>query len=172
MGDNVCMSYADRDSVLRSIGYASYSEYLASETWRAIRSRDLNRLPNCTFCGKRAECVHHRKYSEAVLRGESDFWLSPLCFDCHTEIEFDENGLKRMRVDVEAEYRRRMSVHEDKVAIAVPASVANRTKCLTCGQWAKGGGNYCRNHLRKRDRESYERLGNDIQCCRKKHRKR
>lgn len=80
---------------LRSLGYADYPAYLASELWATIRIRVLNRDSHeCCRCGGRATQVHHRSYELNVLRGENDRQLMSVCGKCHRFAEFRCDGRK------------------------------------------------------------------------------
>jgi hypothetical protein len=85
--------YQQRKQTLSYCGYASYPEYLASEEWKAIRSKALSECSECRICGGPANQVHHLDYREATLLGLWPERLVQLCGGCHEEIEF-ENGEK------------------------------------------------------------------------------
>jgi len=82
--------YKQRDEVLKSIGFSSYKEYLASNLWKSIRARVLREFSTCQ-CGKPATQVHHRSYKKRYLlgRGKLRLAMKPICEDCHKQIEFD-----------------------------------------------------------------------------------
>ena len=89
--------YAARSMALTEIGFASYQEYLDSNLWKSIRRRVLARdSKRCQSCGEKAEAVHHKKYTVAVLRGDKGALpsLVSLCHTCHHLIEFGEHGEK------------------------------------------------------------------------------
>jgi len=82
--------YGKRNRVLKALGYASYAAYLASDLWRTIRARVLQRDGHvCRGCGGRANQAHHRNYRSDVLAGVNDVHIVSMCNDCHEEIEFD-----------------------------------------------------------------------------------
>lgn len=89
-------SYADRNRLLRSMGFSSYVEYLHSPIWDTIK-REVFRLRGhkCCICRRRAHQVHHLSYSLAVLRGRSLKELVPICRRCHDLVEVDRQGQKR-----------------------------------------------------------------------------
>ncbi len=91
--------YARRDESLRELGYAGYAEYLDSDLWRSIRGVVLKRSVGvCEVCRvARATQVHHRNYSSAVMRGERNDLLVPVCGPCHTHAEF--NGKKKVSLN-------------------------------------------------------------------------
>lgn len=71
-----------------------YREYLQSDAWSVIRTKVLERDGyGCHGCGKKATEVHHRSYSEAVMRGDDLLQLVSLCTACHNHIHW-WNGLK------------------------------------------------------------------------------
>ena len=91
-----------REAVLARMGYRSYEEYRASYLWRKIKKRIFAQYDKrCFRCGGHATYVHHRSYTEAVLKGDDDEQLRPLCGGCHNIVEFDDNGKWRTEVDKE-----------------------------------------------------------------------
>lgn len=84
-------SYGKRKEKLVGLGFSSYSAYLASEQWQAIRAKVLEKCSKCVLCGKVADCVHHLDYGVETLMGLRDFNLVSLCGECHKGIEFDGN---------------------------------------------------------------------------------
>ena len=85
------MTYAERNDFIRSLGFESYAAYLASDLWAGIRRRVLKKSRRCWVCKRRrrAKQVHHERYTEANLKGESLAGLRPICPGCHLLIEFD-----------------------------------------------------------------------------------
>jgi len=72
------------------LGLGSYSDYIKSDLWQAIRARVLAQMGwKCYGCGKDASQVHHRKYGPEQLRGTDIRDMVPICSSCHQEIEFD-----------------------------------------------------------------------------------
>lgn len=99
---------SERDAILRAIGFPSYRIYLQSELWGSIRKRVLRRTGRkCHLCELPASSVHHSKYTEENLRGNSLEFLHPVCDDCHELLHFDG----KMFVDLE-ETRSRTAVFE------------------------------------------------------------
>lgn len=84
-----CAAYRERNAVIREMGYPSYAAYLRSDLWASIRSRVIAARPDCVLCQKPAENIHHVGYGRAVLGGERDEALMPLCRGCHHRVEFD-----------------------------------------------------------------------------------
>lgn len=87
--------YANRNRTLPVLGYANYREYLASEDWRSIKTRLLERHQRCLLCNKRACVVHHLSYDERTLLGLDTSLLVCLCDPCHEAIEIEQGGVKR-----------------------------------------------------------------------------
>lgn len=82
-----------REAVLGRMGYGSYDEYRASYLWRKIKKPIFAQYEGkCFRCGGPATYVHHRSYREAVLEGDDDDQLRPLCAGCHHIVEFDDEG--------------------------------------------------------------------------------
>lgn len=88
--------YSKRSEILKKIGFNSYSEYLESKLWKSIRVRVfLEKGKRCQFCSKRANQVHHSKYTTDNLSGASLKYLHPICRNCHENAEVDKDGFKR-----------------------------------------------------------------------------
>ncbi len=90
---NLKMSpYTIRDSILRSMGYKSYADYLSSDRWKKIRASIFK-----LYDGKCAKCsglgcdVHHLAYDTLTMYGHLSRIknLILLCRSCHESIEFD-----------------------------------------------------------------------------------
>lgn len=74
-----------------------YDEYLASDLWKTIRQRILERdRHTCGMCAGRAQIVHHKSYDRQVLDGLRDSDLIALCKPCHKEIEFTVTSTGKM----------------------------------------------------------------------------
>ena len=87
--------YAKRNRILKEMGYESYPAYLASPLWARIRVDVLNLCRSrCEMCGERANQVHHNRYSEANLKGESIDGMIGTCGKCHKGVEFHRDGSK------------------------------------------------------------------------------
>ena len=85
--------YAQRDAVLKQIGFESYSDYRKSPLYARIRARVFKQWDTCV-CGKPATQIHHMSYKRRYLegRGKIHKFLVPLCDECHKTIEFDYQG--------------------------------------------------------------------------------
>ncbi len=95
-------TYRDRDVILARMGYESYSEYLNSALWARIRAEAYaEHGPYCWLCRDKAVHLHHKSYSEAVMRGNNIDALVPLCEKCHKKVEFKKTGAKRTLVEVQ-----------------------------------------------------------------------
>ena len=87
--------YASRDVILRKMGFANYKEYLASDLWRQIRARVYAKWGDrCFMCKSRATELHHNRYHEHDLYGMTLKFIFPICRNCHSLIEFREDGSK------------------------------------------------------------------------------
>ena len=85
-----------RAKTLKRMGFTSYTDYIRSPLWRAIRAAKLEADPLCEICGKsKAQSVHHLRYNEATLRGKNVRTLVSVCNSCHYKIEFKADGEKR-----------------------------------------------------------------------------
>ena len=84
-------AYAGRDRLLKEMGFATYSDYLASPTWLGIRLARLLQQRTCSCCASPAIAVHHELYTRKVLAGDEKAtmkFLHPLCTSCHRRVEF------------------------------------------------------------------------------------
>jgi hypothetical protein len=83
----------------------TYSDYLKSPEWLAIRNSVLDKRPKCELCGCNAEQVHHDSYDGLVMSGAVTDALVSLCRKCHEAIEFD--GKRKLGMfDVRGKLRR------------------------------------------------------------------
>lgn len=83
-------TYQSREFYLSSIGFSSYSEYLASPVWRALRKKVYaEKGRSCVLCGGDATELHHNRYHANDLTGETTRFIVPICRGCHESIEFD-----------------------------------------------------------------------------------
>ena len=107
---SVMPGYAERDAILRDMGFRSYSSYLGSKAWLAIRCSVMTRDGAlCVLCGKPGECVHHGDYERATMSGDCLDGLHTLCDGCHRLIEFGKGGRKRSFYQVCASTRSRLA---------------------------------------------------------------
>jgi hypothetical protein len=108
--------YAQRDQTLRSMGYMTYADYLASRQWRWIRGRVLERAKGiCEACRDApATQIHHRSYSRATLRGRRLDFLVACCHRCHESAEFDG---KRKTGSYEANVRMAKSAWQSGIVL-------------------------------------------------------
>ncbi len=98
--------YRRRASNLRRMGFSSYQAYLASDLWKEIRRRVLERDGwTCKRCRGRATQVHHRSYVTKALDGTNIGLLTSVCRPCHEFCEF-EDGRKAMPSKANARLRR------------------------------------------------------------------
>jgi hypothetical protein len=87
--------YSARRTLLLSIGFSSYREYLSSCLWRTLRETVLSESGGlCEFCRCPATQVHHSRYDIATLTGDSLDGLHPVCGACHRNGEFFPSGDK------------------------------------------------------------------------------
>ena len=88
--------YQDRNDKLSYLGMPYY-EYLKTPEWKAIRTKVLEKLPNCLLCGITASQVHHTNYTWETLLGTDLRSLAPLCQKCHEQIEMDGKIKRSLR---------------------------------------------------------------------------
>lgn len=100
-------TYAERNVILKSIGFDSYADYLKSDLWRDISARVLSKGRRCWVCKRRrsAREAHHDIYTRRNLLGETLAGIYPVCHICHLAIEF-QGKHKRDLLAARAECRR------------------------------------------------------------------
>lgn len=81
-------SYARRNRHLKKAGYQSYTEYLQSAEWKAVRKKVLTEKGStCSFCGTLQNIqIHHLQYSKKGFIKQATNNLIPICDRCHGEI--------------------------------------------------------------------------------------
>lgn len=88
MVSTVAAVYAQRNKLLRRMGFPSYDAYLRSPLWRRIRAEQHREHPDCYGCGRRGQEVHHANYFQETLTGKSRAGLFTVCETCHKAIEW------------------------------------------------------------------------------------
>ena len=77
--------------MLKSYGYKNYAAYLKSKLWEVIRGKVLKNDDMCVCgCGRPANQIHHKTYTEANLLGTTLRGLVAISRDCHYSIEFSD----------------------------------------------------------------------------------
>jgi hypothetical protein len=124
-------SYGDRDAFLQAAGFHSYRAYLASTTWKTVRSHILDQYGTCHFCDQPARAVHHLLDTVENLLGRSGFGLIPVCRSCHKRMHFHGKRFLPLHESLNRAHR---------VAIGKPIAPRNKSKQLqanhsrpTCG---------------------------------------
>ena len=92
-------AYAERNELLLCLGYRNYRQYLRSDVWKRIRSEQLEKESNCYGCFCPAEAVHHGRYTEENLTGQTGKDLYSICTRCHEKCEVTQSGYKRNPID-------------------------------------------------------------------------
>lgn len=152
-------TYGDRNSLLVTLGFLTYQDYLSSDLWLSILKRCF-RLKGtvCTLCKrKKASVVHHVAYSKKVLLGLDMKPLFPLCQGCHVKIEFSAKGDKRTLNEAQALWYKLVSNKEGKSWQTEKGNKRKKEKrkkgkgwrCKSCRGGAKKGYSYCRPCARK-----------------------
>lgn len=142
------LSYAERQEVLRRLGFADYRAYLRSDLWASIRDRVFDRRGRtCWICRrrKRATQVHHLHYTADNLSGASASGMRPVCAICHHEIEVDEDGRKRTAQETRRQTQRLRESKGWRRKVRKLAAVLERS----------------RRHVERLDRELAEKLADD-----------
>ncbi len=130
-------AYYQRNSLLKSLGYQCYKDYLASPLWRKIKKAALLPESICIRCRVPAQLLHHVSYSRQVLVGEDISCLVPICHSCHGLIEFDEQGEKRTLEEAN-------NILGLGIATKLKRKPGTFSYCRRCGNVCKFGKNVCR----------------------------
>ena len=94
------MNWNEQKELLKELGYNSYRDYLAGIVWANIRDKAFQvKGERCVICNRHATVLHHRAYTEEVIRGTDVSLLEPLCWDCHNQVEYDKYGHKETLCD-------------------------------------------------------------------------
>lgn len=138
-------TYYMRNSLLQKLGFQSYAEYLASDLWMKIRRAVLDRDDRrCRLCGEPTTIVHHIDYSRKTLCGRTLDGLAALCDLCHTKVEFDSDGNKRMLFQAVTTY---YSLCRGRPPKKKPAKrqkkVSSKPRCA-CGNFKKKNKRMCK----------------------------
>lgn len=81
--------FQERAEALRRLGFADYHVYLQSPFWYEIRQLVMDAYDSkCVACGRKAEQIHHLRYTFAVMNGDDLKGLVPLCEADHMFIEW------------------------------------------------------------------------------------
>jgi hypothetical protein len=129
-------TYADRNHLLKEMGYESYRAYLDSDLWWSIKAQAfIFHGKACKLCRVEAVTLHHLGYGRDTLLGESLDQIVPLCDSCHHKVEFTSKGAKRTLVQAQTAYMRLWK--------ELPKWKRTRGKCVRCGNKAKKGSRYC-----------------------------
>lgn len=103
-------TYEQRNILLRELGFRTYSVYLNSRIWYAIRNSAYRiHGRTCRLCPRRAITIHHLSYTRAVLLGQDLSLLAPLCRYCHDQVEFSTDGRKRTLTSSQRHYYKLLS---------------------------------------------------------------
>lgn len=98
--------WAERQVVLAALGYPSYDAYRHSPRWRLIRGMVLARDNHKCGCGRKATQVHHRRYAEADLLGETLDYMVAICRACHIKGSIDvRGGVRKVLTPAETDAR-------------------------------------------------------------------
>ena len=157
----------DRDTILYDIGFKNYDSYIASDLWRKdIRPKVKKKYEGvCQSCKIKmqgngvTQVVHHRKYTEANMSGESLDDLMLVCKKCHdnahqinfagtkyirslaeTNDELDRPKQPRTEQIKKPKSSRRLTTPEEK--LKTKKSIHGRV--VTYRQWKRHGQAKCR----------------------------
>ncbi len=128
-------NYEKRDEILRGMGFASYSEYLESDTWKGIRKVVLLRANRrCVGCKGRAAQVHHKQYTKTNLSGDGVDGLVAICRACHEAIDLHKDGSKTSLAEANALLERIIKDKPGVIGKAERKPRAPRNRNLTRAQ--------------------------------------
>lgn len=94
--------FSKRKKLLEDNGYATYQDYLKSDTWKRIRTYVYRRDGyKCRLCGEQGRLTaHHLTYDQSILFADPTTKLGKkklrdlvsLCDSCHTAVHKDDDG--------------------------------------------------------------------------------
>lgn len=154
---NICMSYnpdmkttptyAQRDALLITLGYATYDKYLRGALWRRIKAAGFEKHgTECRVCRSKAKVLHHVNYSLEVLTGEDISTLAPLCHHCHFNVEFNQDKSKRNLTDAQRQFAKMCNPAPLKPGVKKTyggVKVGGKGHCTKCGKKARKGYTMC-----------------------------
>lgn len=95
--------YAERNRLVRRLGFTSYADYLKSRLWADIRARVMERdRRRCVMehsgegCACQATEVHHRRYDLLTLMGGDLSGLVAVCRTHHQQAEYGRDGKRTL----------------------------------------------------------------------------
>lgn len=95
------MNWNEQKKLLKELGYDSYRDYLSGIIWANIHDKVFEvKGKKCVICNRDGTVIHHRCYTESVIRGTDIAPLEILCWDCHNRIEYDKYGNKLPLIQV------------------------------------------------------------------------
>lgn len=124
------MNFAARNELLARMGFPTYEAYLASPLWESIRVRVYEAKGRTCLRCRQADAVevHHTRYDEPTLRGDTLNYLVPVCRDCH-EGEHGIGGKDRVGPAPPKASRSRPR----KKKQSPPPVITFTTDCTSCG---------------------------------------
>lgn len=119
--------FGQRDERLRTLGFACYADYLASDLWEFVRG-SLKPIRECRVCKSSTGLAwHHRTYQLFALVGnfsDCDQFIVRLCNECHSSIHKNKDEW----IDCEDEVDRRLRLLVDNFHICE----GNRKAAMEC----------------------------------------
>lgn len=94
LGRKQAIQLSQRNSKLKSLGYKSYQDYLASFEWWAVKVEKLRRNPCCQKCSSLNDLqVHHISYKAIGKNiGQQMSHLMVLCGEHHMKVHETTSG--------------------------------------------------------------------------------
>lgn len=114
--------------VLKSMGFDTYKQYLASEHWRAVKNlyRQSDVLKVCFVCGNKQYELHHKSYENLGREQLCD--LVPLCRKCH-QLTHDAQKAEILVLDQAHEYVKKHGKIKLKESFEPPRCFDCSVKC-------------------------------------------
>lgn len=123
--------YQIRQEALNRIGFATYADYLKSDTWSRIKASVIARDKACRICGNEPYTAHHVSYADRVMRGDDLTQLIAICRGCHRHIEFDGDHKLKSTTKINAKSERR-SIKKRGGKATKKSRKESRPRCRIC----------------------------------------
>lgn len=125
--DRLHIEYTVRENALKSLGFATYEDYLISGLYTGIRKHFFAINKVCFVCGGKPDQIHHQSYKVKVLTGIESKYLYAICRVCHTECEY-EGGNKLSPSQATVRMKMLKDLYECKETPAVKRELQRRIK--------------------------------------------
>lgn len=125
---------------MRRLGYpatATYTDYLASAHWQAVRKRySASALPQDCGCGAPRAALHHKTYVRLGAELLKD--LQPVCDPCHRRLHgLDEQGASVAKNQKKAKRKHRSSRRPNGTVLDVACPICKAERGRPCNNGHK-----------------------------------